>query len=321
MAITAVPLVSVIVVTHNSGGVIGDLLASYGDSRGNLELIVVDCGSTDDTVARLVASPIPKKILVGPNVGYAAGLNRGIAARSPSSVACMVLNPDTTLTPTTILELLETLIEYPQYGALSPTLLNGQGDVTYSGGTFESRSFAVQFSEEHPSALTPQTTEVIHGAAVLIRNAALEDVGPLPEEYFLFREEAALSMRLHDKKWSVGYVPRPTVTHVNGASLNQYSYRVRNFYMTRNHLHFLVDAKQLSKREALKRSARLLYERQRMPGASAVRTLYRLLKNDAAPVCHFILGKKGPRSPLWARDEAIAPVPDHRELALHGMRE
>ncbi|TMA54760.1 MAG: glycosyltransferase family 2 protein, partial [Deltaproteobacteria bacterium] len=86
---SAAPDVSVVVPTFNRAHVLGASLASLLAETGvDLELIVVDDGSTDDTAAWLEAHPDPRvRAIRGPHAGIAAARNRGLAAARAPFVA------------------------------------------------------------------------------------------------------------------------------------------------------------------------------------------------------------------------------------------
>lgn len=56
------------------------------------------------------------------------------------------------------------------------------------------------------------------GAALLVRRAALEDVGGFDEDFFFYAEESDLMARLRARGWRVLYEPDADVVHVGGAS-------------------------------------------------------------------------------------------------------
>jgi len=87
--VSAAPDVSVVVPTFNRAHVLGASLASLLAETGvDLELIVVDDGSTDGTAAWLEAYPDPRvRAIRGPHAGIAAARNRGLAAARAPFVA------------------------------------------------------------------------------------------------------------------------------------------------------------------------------------------------------------------------------------------
>ncbi len=74
----------------------------------------------------------------------------------------------------------------------------------------------------YPSAFwnhtVPQSVEVIKGACLLLRRAALDDVGLLDESYFMYTEEVDLCYRLAQAGWQLWWVPAARVTHYGEAS-------------------------------------------------------------------------------------------------------
>src|SRR5262245_13437210 len=91
--------IDIVVVTHNSEHVVGDLLDSLPDARAGLEAqtVVVDNASTDDTLA-VLAGRTDVRVLAADNGGYAAGINRGVDVLDGTG-PILVLNPDVRLDP------------------------------------------------------------------------------------------------------------------------------------------------------------------------------------------------------------------------------
>jgi glycosyltransferase involved in cell wall biosynthesis len=85
----AVPVVSVVIPTHNGERTIGQTIESVlNQTLANFELIVVDDGSTDSTLAMLSQIADPRlKVLSHPNEGVATSRNRGLAHASAEYVA------------------------------------------------------------------------------------------------------------------------------------------------------------------------------------------------------------------------------------------
>jgi hypothetical protein len=65
-----------------------------------------------------------------------------------------------------------------------------------------------------PSALVTYLV----GASLLLRTAALADVGLLDDEFFMYREDVDLCVRLRQGGWSVSVAPDSTVLHAVGGS-------------------------------------------------------------------------------------------------------
>lgn len=123
-AITAaMPNITVLIVTHNSGRYIDSCLSSLrrNSSYPNLEVIVIDNASTDDTLEKLAlhaASWNKLKVIPEPvNLGFAAGNNRG--AREADGKYLVLLNADTVVTPGWCGRLLRALLADTRTGLVS----------------------------------------------------------------------------------------------------------------------------------------------------------------------------------------------------------
>ena len=72
---------------------------------------------------------------------------------------------------------------------------------------------------------------------MMVRRAAAEQAGPMPEIYFLYYEELDWSVRIAERGWTIRYDPRCTVYHKESATTGAES-PLRTYYLTRNRLLF-----------------------------------------------------------------------------------
>jgi GT2 family glycosyltransferase len=196
--------------------------ASVLDQRDvDMELIVVDNGSSDDSVAALRAEhPTARVLEMGENLGFAEGCNRGMAAtRSPW---VMMLNSDAALERGTLACLLdEARRAPPEVAALQPTLvfkreparINSTGVQLHSDGTAHDRSFG-ELVDEYTDPIDVFGTTA---GAALYRRSALEQValpsGILDRGFFMYMEDVDLAWRLRLAGFSARYIPRARVRH------------------------------------------------------------------------------------------------------------
>ncbi len=221
--------VSVVVCTYNAMPWIEPCLASV---RG-LECIVVDNGSTDDTLA-LVAKRFPDAIVLEQeNRGLGAGWNAGIARASGDYV--FLLNADAWAVDDAVAQLAAFLDAHPQAALVGPLLRNPDGSLQRSVRGFPTLwRLATEYlflrkiwphsdlwngfyagSFDHDEE---RQVEWVMGAALLARKEALDAIGGLDEAFFLFSEEVDLAYRLREAGWETWFTPAAEVTHVGGAS-------------------------------------------------------------------------------------------------------
>lgn len=232
------------VITVNYNGL--DLTAAMIDSLGRhvttpLEIIVVDNGSVRDEAALLKKRYPGIVALRSPeNLGFAGGNNLGIRAARGEYV--LLLNNDTEVTDDTLHYLVETLDTDPSIGAVCPKIRFWAPPqaIQFAGYTpltrITLRNALIGFGDpDDGSHDTPRETPYAHGAAMLVRRAAIEKAGEMPELYFLYYEELDWSERIREAGFGIVYDPRATVFHKESATTGQQS-PLRSYYLTRNRL-------------------------------------------------------------------------------------
>jgi GT2 family glycosyltransferase len=226
------PDLSVIVVTHNRPEL---ALTTLGSARAavralDVQWIVVDSGSSDDTPARVQSAFPDVELLREPNVGFAAANNRGLRLARGRYV--LLLNPDVETVSGTFDELLGTLDERPEIGLASVVQSAPDGTLQHSIRRFPSawRSLgeAIAASRWSPLSswreeetrtsryLSDVSADWLVGAFLIVRAAALEQVGDLDERFFLYSEETDWCYRFHQAGWEIAHIPLMTVIHHTG---------------------------------------------------------------------------------------------------------
>jgi N-acetylglucosaminyl-diphospho-decaprenol L-rhamnosyltransferase len=221
--------VSVVVVTYNAAPWIERALGSV---RGN-EAVVVDHGSSDGTVA-LVRERFPAVgVVEEENRGLAYGWNTGIARTSGRYV--LLLNADAWMHEGALDALVAFADAHPRAAVVAPQLRNLDGTLQRSVRGFPTlwriateylflrklapRSSALNAFYAGGFAHDAQReAEWIMGAVWLVRRAAIEEVGPADDAFFLFSEETDWAYRFHRAGWEVWFDPEAVATHVYGGS-------------------------------------------------------------------------------------------------------
>ena len=232
-----------IVVNYEAGDLLIDCVRSIlaDESAGKPELVVVDNGSGDNSVASLRASLPGVQIVDAPgNVGYARAANLGIAATRSAVVA--VLNADLTLGPGTAAALLERFDRDATLGACGPRIRNLDGTDYPSarrvpstveavghgalGLWWPTNPFTVRYRELNADPTAPRLVDWLSGSAIWLRRTALVEVGGWDERYFMYMEDLDLCWRLDRAGWAVAYEPGGSVEHVQGAMTRRHPYRM-----------------------------------------------------------------------------------------------
>lgn len=217
-----------VVVTYNSEDHVAALLDSIGPALGELSgsVVVVDNGSTDRTLEILDAR-IDCTVVRSTNVGYAAGMNRAVAA-SPQARAVLILNPDATLDPDAVPRMLAVLdkpgvgIVAPRVreddGSLSPTLRRRPTFGRVGGLSFTGWPRFTERIEDPREYDAEHDVDWAVGAILLVDAELYATLGGMDESFFLYSEETDLSLRAKDAGWSTRYTPDAGALHVGGGS-------------------------------------------------------------------------------------------------------
>jgi N-acetylglucosaminyl-diphospho-decaprenol L-rhamnosyltransferase len=237
------PRWAAVVVNFESGPLLVECVSSLlaDTSAGPMELVVVDNGSRDDSIAELVAAhPVVRVVRAPGNVGYARAANLGTAATRAAIVA--VINPDTVVQPGTAGALVSRLEREPRLAACGPRLRNPDGSDYPSARTLPSipvaighgllglwwprNRFTTRYRQLDADPSVPRLVDWVSGAAIWLRRRALDDVGGWDERYFMYLEDTDLCWRLRRSGWEVAYEPAGVVVHVQGASASRRPYRM-----------------------------------------------------------------------------------------------
>jgi len=218
-----------VVVSWNSAAVLPRCLDHLrgADWPGQVELVVVDNGSTDGTTDRWPdRHPDVHLVQTGGNLGFGAAVNRGLADLDGIDAVALV-NPDAFVDPAWARPLADALDADPSVGAACPKILleapDAQGRPVIQnagnelGPTFEPRDRGLG---EVDAGQYDQPEDVWGwcGGGVLLRREYLDDVGPFDERLFLYVEDVDLSWRGLRRGWRYRYVPSAVVHHRHRAS-------------------------------------------------------------------------------------------------------
>lgn len=197
---------------------------------GPARVVVVDNGSTDGSIDTLTGwragRSLPVTILASrTNRGFSGANNLGVAylAPDPRLTHFLLLNNDATVHPTFFAELAGALDVAPDAGIVGPTIyeMGRPGEVWYAGGRFVPLRALVVHNYVIPDVPQPVPTEFVTGCAMLIARHAWDRLGPLPESYFIYMEDAEYSWRAQAAGLPVVYAPRAIAYHAVGAAIRR----------------------------------------------------------------------------------------------------
>lgn len=238
------PLVSIISINYNGLQYTLQLLESLRQvSYPNLEVIIVDNASQEDPSE--VESLYPEATLLRSpqNLGFAGGNNLGIDVAKGQYY--LLLNNDTEVDPGFLEPLVTTLEENEKIGAVSAKLIfhHSPGILQYAGSTpinpFTGRGKSIGFGEQDSAYFSrTEPTARAHGAAMLLPARVVQEIGKMPEMYFLYYEEMDYCAMIKNAGYEIWYVGSSKVWHKESMAVGRDT-PLKTYYLTRNRLLYL----------------------------------------------------------------------------------
>jgi N-acetylglucosaminyl-diphospho-decaprenol L-rhamnosyltransferase len=252
------PDVSVVVVTYNALPWLEQCL----DSVLGRDVVVVDNGSTDETVAFARGRGV--RVIEQENKGMGGGNNAGM--RATDGRYYFLLNSDAWVKADGLDRLVEFADAHPEAAVVGPKLLNPEGTLQRSARgeptlwRLATEYLFIRKLAPRSRRLNPlyrgdfahdRTEEVdwLYGPALLVRREAADAVGLFDEDFFMFSEEVDWMTRFRRAGWSIVFFPGAEVVHVGGASHGGNLY-VENL---RGHLRFIAKHRGAKEAERVRR--------------------------------------------------------------------
>ena len=240
---------SVIIVNYNVKYYLEQCLRSVQKALCGIdaEVIVIDNHSHDGSMEYLSPRfPGYTFISSNHNLGFARANNRAIAQSTGEYI--LLLNPDTVVSEESLRTVVGFMDSHPHAGAAGVRMIKVDGSNALESrrgvpspmtslykmsGLCRRFPNSRRFGKYYMSYLSwdePEQIEIVSGAFCMLRRKALEEVGLLDEDYFMYGEDIDLSYRLLKAGWTNWYVP-VRVLHYKGESTQKSSFRyVHVFY-------------------------------------------------------------------------------------------
>lgn len=224
-------------------------------SLGKFKVIVVDNGSSDDSVAVVKKNyPDVEVLETGRNLGFAGGNNVGIRHALKQGVQSVwILNNDTVVDKNTLTALVNACRHY-QAGIAGSKIYFASGSefhkerytkkdlghvLWYAGGLIDWHNMYASHrgidEVDHGQYDKAEETQFITGCSMLVRREVFEKIGFFDEKFFAYLEDVDFCIRASRAGYKLLFVPQSIVWHKNASSSGVGS-DIHQYYMTRNRL-------------------------------------------------------------------------------------
>lgn len=212
----------------------------------NFEVIVVDNGSQDGSVRKLVKiKNLITLISLPENTGYTGGNNAGIqCALDKSCEYILLLNNDTTVNKNFLSILVDTLQKDKDIGLVGPKiyysdkeniLVSEGGEINLKKGPFLNIN---QNQTDKKLFTEPVDREYISGCCMLVKKEVFQKIGLLDQKYFCYVEDIDFCVRCRKSGFKTVYEPRSIIHHKTSRATGGEINPVKEFYKSRNAIYF-----------------------------------------------------------------------------------
>ena len=228
---TRPPSLEIVIVSYRCRELLLACLASIRDNpytAGPVDVVVVDNAGGDGTPAAVRERfPEVRVVELSGNVGFSAGNN--VALREARADQVLLLNPDTEVWPGVLDAMSAFLLANPRAGVVGCRLVRRDGSFDHAAKrTIPSVADALRYfapGRARSGYLAPEVAEdaigavdAVNGAFMLVRRAAMEQVGLLDAGYWMYGEDLDWCTRFRRAGWDVLYNGQVTTLHVKGAA-------------------------------------------------------------------------------------------------------
>lgn len=231
---------SVVIVNYNVRELLSECIKSINTALTGIDgdIYVVDNNSSDGSVDYIRDHfPDVHVIANSDNQGFAHANNQAI--RQTNSDYVLLLNPDTVVFEGTLRGCVYFMDAHPQCGGVGVRMLTREGTVAPESrraiptpwvAFLKMLGFTRKYYMSHLPWDKPGQIEVISGAFCMLRHKALDQIGLLDEDFFMYGEDIDLSYRLLKGGWENWFLPYDII-HYKGESTQKSSFRyVHVFY-------------------------------------------------------------------------------------------
>ncbi len=239
------PLISIIALNYNQPEVTVEFLQSLHKLKyPNFEVVIVDNGSEIDPTEQFESAFNGTKVILSPeNLGFTGGNNLGM--EHAKGEYFFIVNNDTEVTEELLDLLLEPFSLDDKIAMVSPKIkfFSHPDTIQYAGflpiNPFTGQNGAVGSREiDKGQHDVSGYTHYAHGAAMLVKRSAVEQVGMFANIFFIYYEELDWSSHMLKAGYKIYYQAKATIFHKESITMGKES-AIKAYYHNRNRVLFM----------------------------------------------------------------------------------
>ncbi len=198
----------IVIVNHNDGAFIASAIESALAQSVPCEVLLVDNGSTDGSVAMIETRYPPVRIVqTNANLGFAAATTIGAFSDPREYEYVAFLNPDASAQP----QWIERMCSWMEGEGIevASSVVSGGDRPFFAGGTWQ----PFLGSAVKRFAYVGERTDWVSGCAMVVRRETFETLGGFDRSYFLYYEDVDLSLRAAARGVRIGVYREALVAH------------------------------------------------------------------------------------------------------------
>jgi len=285
---------SIAIITLNwnrAADTIAFLDSAFQQTLKDIHLIVVDNGSTDQSVEQISARFPQAEILVNPeNLGFAKGMNTGISHALEQGMEYIFIANNDTILAHDMLERLVKLAQTGQASVIAPIIFYASDPKRiWSAGAGRNHLTLEVSNDQRGESIAslktdPYEVEFITACGMLVHHSCFETVGLFDERFFMYYEDSDFSLRVRRAGYHILVDPQAHMWHKVATSSGGSDSPSERYWMARSSLIYFRKHARLYQwliigpfrlGSALKTTSRLLFG----GNISAVRAYWRGLRD------------------------------------------
>ena len=191
-------------------------------------VVVID-NSSSRALERVVQTAGARYVDPGSNLGFASAVNLILTEVAAVDMNVLLLNPDAIVTPAVVDQLHEVLRSSPQLACVAPAQ-RAPGSPTLDRVCWPFPTPSGAWLEAIGLGRLRRSCDFLIGSVLLVRGAALINVGGFDEQFFLYAEETDWQKRAAQHGWGVRLCPELEAVHIGAGTDDDETRRMLRFH-------------------------------------------------------------------------------------------